>query len=328
MQAALGNMARARATPDVHFEDTVKGADWGCDQDVARLFVNLAPVAVRQMAYWGVPWNRVVAGPRTSPTATSSRRLEEKEASSPPATSAAPRSGGPASVPTAPATPWSTPWTTWCWSWGWRSTTARGAGPHPRRRPATAPCRDLRTGELRVYVARPRSSPPVATAASTALHQRRHQRRQRHGHRPGHGRGAAGEHGGGAVPPHGRRARRHPGHRGLPRRRRQPAGQERASLHARLRAGEEGARLPRRGEPAYGPPHASGPRRRHALRAAPLAGHPPPGPRAHREEPARRPGDLPRLPGPRPGRSLIPVRPTQHYSMGGVRTDIGGGPTG
>ena len=80
MQAALGNMARSQGdSPDVHFEDTVKGADWGCDQDVARLFVGLAPAAVRQMAYWGVPWNRVIAGPRTLPDGDIVEEAAEKE---------------------------------------------------------------------------------------------------------------------------------------------------------------------------------------------------------------------------------------------------------
>jgi fumarate reductase flavoprotein subunit len=51
--------------PDVHFEDTVKGSDWGCDQEVARMFVETAPVAVREMAFWGIPWNRVVPGTST-----------------------------------------------------------------------------------------------------------------------------------------------------------------------------------------------------------------------------------------------------------------------
>ncbi|MBE0467678.1 MAG: FAD-binding protein, partial [Candidatus Desulforudis sp.] len=38
MQAALGNCALGRGdSPDVHFIDTVKGSDWGCEQDVARL---------------------------------------------------------------------------------------------------------------------------------------------------------------------------------------------------------------------------------------------------------------------------------------------------
>ena len=45
MQAALGNCAMGLGDgPDVHFADTVKGSDWGCDQDVARLFVDTAPV--------------------------------------------------------------------------------------------------------------------------------------------------------------------------------------------------------------------------------------------------------------------------------------------
>ncbi|HBT97672.1 MAG TPA: fumarate reductase flavoprotein subunit [Desulfobulbaceae bacterium] len=66
MQAALGNSAMGEGdSPDVHFADTVKGSDWGCDQEVARIFVNNAPIAMRQMAFWGVPWNRVVAGEQT-----------------------------------------------------------------------------------------------------------------------------------------------------------------------------------------------------------------------------------------------------------------------
>jgi fumarate reductase flavoprotein subunit len=60
MQAALGNTAMGKGdSPDIHFMDTVKGSDWGCDQDVARLFVETAPIAVREMAHWGVPWTRV-----------------------------------------------------------------------------------------------------------------------------------------------------------------------------------------------------------------------------------------------------------------------------
>lgn len=66
MQAALGNCAMGEGDcPDVHFEDTVKGSDWGCDQAVARLFVDNAPIAMRQLAAWGVPWNRVVPGKST-----------------------------------------------------------------------------------------------------------------------------------------------------------------------------------------------------------------------------------------------------------------------
>ncbi|SBV94043.1 Fumarate reductase flavoprotein subunit [uncultured delta proteobacterium] len=63
MQAALGNSVMGEGdNPDVHFADTVKGSDWGCDQEVARLFADNAPIEMRQLAAWGVPWNRVEAG--------------------------------------------------------------------------------------------------------------------------------------------------------------------------------------------------------------------------------------------------------------------------
>ncbi|MBW2707680.1 MAG: fumarate reductase flavoprotein subunit [Deltaproteobacteria bacterium] len=66
MQAALGNCFKGEGDcPDVHFSDTVKGSDWGCDQEVARLFAETAPIAVREMAFWGIPWNRVVPGKST-----------------------------------------------------------------------------------------------------------------------------------------------------------------------------------------------------------------------------------------------------------------------
>lgn len=77
MQASLGNCAMGEGdSTDVHFADTVKGSDWGCEQDVARAFVENAPLAVREMAVWGVPWSRVVAGKRTLPDG---RELEEKK---------------------------------------------------------------------------------------------------------------------------------------------------------------------------------------------------------------------------------------------------------
>lgn len=63
MQAAIGNCAMGEGdNPDVHFLDTVKGSDWGCDQEVARMFADTAPVEMRRLAHWGVPWNRVVPG--------------------------------------------------------------------------------------------------------------------------------------------------------------------------------------------------------------------------------------------------------------------------
>jgi len=66
MQAALGNCAMGKDdNPDLHFADTVKGSDWGCDQEVARIFVDTAPTAIREASYWGMPWNRVEAGKST-----------------------------------------------------------------------------------------------------------------------------------------------------------------------------------------------------------------------------------------------------------------------
>ncbi len=66
MQASLANVIKGRGdTEDIHFEDTVRGSDWGADQRVVRMFVNTAPKAVREMAAWGVPWSRVRKGNRT-----------------------------------------------------------------------------------------------------------------------------------------------------------------------------------------------------------------------------------------------------------------------
>jgi fumarate reductase flavoprotein subunit len=65
MQASLGNVIKGEGdNEDVHFEDTVRGSDWGADQDVVRMFVNTAPKAVRELAAWGVPWSRVRKGDR------------------------------------------------------------------------------------------------------------------------------------------------------------------------------------------------------------------------------------------------------------------------
>ena len=65
MQASLGNVSKGQGdNEDVHFEDTVRGSDWGADQEVVRMFVNTAPKAVRELAAWGVPWTRIRKGDR------------------------------------------------------------------------------------------------------------------------------------------------------------------------------------------------------------------------------------------------------------------------
>ena len=67
MQASLGNSKMGEGdNEDVHFEDTVKGSDWGADQRIVRMFVDTAPKAIRELTAWGVPWNRVKQGERTA----------------------------------------------------------------------------------------------------------------------------------------------------------------------------------------------------------------------------------------------------------------------
>jgi fumarate reductase flavoprotein subunit len=63
MQAALANCVKAEGDdPTLHFLDTVRGSDWGADQEVARIFADEAPVAVKELAHFGVPWTRVRGG--------------------------------------------------------------------------------------------------------------------------------------------------------------------------------------------------------------------------------------------------------------------------
>jgi fumarate reductase flavoprotein subunit len=63
MQASLANCVKAEGdNPTVHYLDTVRGSDWGADQEVANIFADEAPVAVRELAHFGVPWSRVRGG--------------------------------------------------------------------------------------------------------------------------------------------------------------------------------------------------------------------------------------------------------------------------
>ncbi len=80
MQASLGNSVMGEGdNEDVHFEDTVKGSDWGADQEVVRMFVNTAPKAIRELAAWGVPWNRVKKGSRKAIINAEKVTITEKE---------------------------------------------------------------------------------------------------------------------------------------------------------------------------------------------------------------------------------------------------------
>lgn len=63
IQASLGNMKESEGDDwKTHFEDTVRGSDWGADQDVVELVCKLAPSLVRQMEYFGTPFSRTAEG--------------------------------------------------------------------------------------------------------------------------------------------------------------------------------------------------------------------------------------------------------------------------
>jgi fumarate reductase flavoprotein subunit len=43
---------------DNHFDDTVAGGDWLCDQDAVDLFIHEAPRELTRIEHWGCPWSR------------------------------------------------------------------------------------------------------------------------------------------------------------------------------------------------------------------------------------------------------------------------------
>jgi len=80
MQASLGNCVKAAGdNPTLHYLDTVRGSDWGADQEVAQIFAEEAQVAVRELAHWGVPWTRVKAGPNSYHIKGEQVEIHEKE---------------------------------------------------------------------------------------------------------------------------------------------------------------------------------------------------------------------------------------------------------
>ena len=47
---------------DHHFNDTVGGGDWLCDQDAVEYFIREAPKELIQLEHWGCPWSREADG--------------------------------------------------------------------------------------------------------------------------------------------------------------------------------------------------------------------------------------------------------------------------
>ena len=80
MQASLANSKMGEGdNEDVHFSDTIKGSDWGADQIVARMFTHCAPKAIRELAHWGVPWTRVKRGDREAVMNAKKVTITEKD---------------------------------------------------------------------------------------------------------------------------------------------------------------------------------------------------------------------------------------------------------
>ncbi|MCR4331110.1 MAG: fumarate reductase (quinol) flavoprotein subunit [Sulfuricaulis sp.] len=57
-EGGAAGVTRADDSLDYHFDDTVHGGDWLCEQDVVEYFVAHAHEELVQMEHWGCPWSR------------------------------------------------------------------------------------------------------------------------------------------------------------------------------------------------------------------------------------------------------------------------------
>lgn len=57
-EGGSAGVAQAHDSLDYHFNDTVSGGDWLCEQDVVEYFVSQCPEEMVQMEHWGCPWSR------------------------------------------------------------------------------------------------------------------------------------------------------------------------------------------------------------------------------------------------------------------------------
>jgi fumarate reductase flavoprotein subunit len=57
-EGGAAGVKTAEDSLDMHFNDTVSGGDWLCDQEVVEYFVSQAPLELIQLEHWGCPWSR------------------------------------------------------------------------------------------------------------------------------------------------------------------------------------------------------------------------------------------------------------------------------
>ncbi len=61
-EGGAAGVVRAEDSLAHHFDDTVSGGDWLCDQDAVQLFIEDAPRQLTQIEHWGCPWSRTEEG--------------------------------------------------------------------------------------------------------------------------------------------------------------------------------------------------------------------------------------------------------------------------
>ncbi|KJS40229.1 MAG: fumarate reductase [Rhodospirillaceae bacterium BRH_c57] len=61
-EGGAAGVAKAEDSLDHHFNDTVSGGDWLCDQDAVDFFVAQAPKELIRTEHWGCPWSRTPDG--------------------------------------------------------------------------------------------------------------------------------------------------------------------------------------------------------------------------------------------------------------------------
>ncbi|CCQ75195.1 fumarate reductase (quinol) flavoprotein subunit [Magnetospira sp. QH-2] len=57
-EGGAAGVAKPEDSLDKHFDDTVAGGDWLCDQDAVEWFVEQAPKELARIERWGCPWSR------------------------------------------------------------------------------------------------------------------------------------------------------------------------------------------------------------------------------------------------------------------------------
>src|SRR3954470_13231031 len=57
-EGGAAGVTRGDDSLESHFNDTVSGGDWLCDQDVVEYFVGRCTAELEQLEHWGCPWSR------------------------------------------------------------------------------------------------------------------------------------------------------------------------------------------------------------------------------------------------------------------------------